>query len=161
MKSSNSAQRQSERTPREGDVDEEQKKSVRGVVAPRLVRCSSFIGLMCDDLTEFRVIPLTSISSVEWSACDPDHIHIFASGRKFTLSSDSSADLSSALGLEGRSMLACLLESVGRSEQVPPPSHLQQSAELPYLDEEICGSGYAPDDTHPPESVPQFLWRLA
>jgi hypothetical protein len=37
-----SCERQSEHTPREGVADEEQKKSVRGVVAPRLVRCSSF-----------------------------------------------------------------------------------------------------------------------
>ena len=35
-----STERQSEHTPREGVADEEQKKSVRGVVAPRLVRHS-------------------------------------------------------------------------------------------------------------------------
>ena len=35
-------ERQSEHTPREGVADEEQKKSVKGVVAPRLVRLFDF-----------------------------------------------------------------------------------------------------------------------
>ncbi len=49
-----SHERQSEHTPREGGADEEQKKSVRGVAAPRLVRCSSLLEA-ADHLPDWKI----------------------------------------------------------------------------------------------------------
>lgn len=153
-------ERQSERTPREGAADGEQKKSVGGVAAPRLVVPSSFIGLMCDELGEFKVISVASIDSIEWDVRKAEYVDLLTRNRKFTLTSTSASELFSLLGLEDHPVIEAFREMEGEGLLGPSLDHSQRHDRPPSRDTETRNSEQAPPRTHPPECPPFFLWRL-